>query len=146
MRRWQSSVDDPSKNLAPIAVTVVPGSLPNEQLELLFHRVGLKGSCSTLELAPGLVCIPLQVEHLPNLPLNLIKEFGVRARHHSQTLLQFSCEQRRALCSIDGDTHRAWELLKEQPSRVTRAKHEIAHGNRLRRTQLRGELGVGIQP
>src|SRR3989442_2513734 len=108
MRRWQSSVDDSSKNLAPIAVTIVPCRLSNEQLELLLHGVGLKRSCSTLELAPGLLRIPLQFEHLPNLPLNLIKEFRVRARHHSQTLLQFSCEQRRSLCSIDVDTHRAW--------------------------------------
>src|SRR5437773_776557 len=83
VRGRQSSVEDSPKDLAPISVSVVSGSLANERLELLLYGVGFKRSCSALELASRFLCIPLQVEDLPNLSLNLIQEFGIRASHHS---------------------------------------------------------------
>src|SRR6266699_3320013 len=136
MRGWQPSVNDSSKNLAPVAVAVVPGSLPNEQLEPLLYSVGLQRSCSALELAFRFLRISLQAENVPNLSLDLIQEVGIRATHHSQTLLQLPGKQCRTFCSVDGGTQRCRYVFKKQPSRVTRAKHEIPYSYRVPRTQL----------
>ena len=120
---------------------MVAASLANEELELLLYGVRIERSCSPLELPSCLLRISLQVEDLSNLLFDLIKEVGIRASHQSQTLLQSSCKLRRALGPVDGDTHRAWKLLKEKPPRIACPKQEITYGHRLRRTEFGCELG-----